>query len=263
MLQAIIPSAVLLVTPFDAALFSEQSCLTDNFYGLFSGQSVFNIDSSCFEAGLPGLDSGSIIPTYRPIQQLVWIQEETVDQTLWSRENSTASSALDSLLERLSLSRTADSASDSQQVFISSDIDRSYELLHRTPSSALISVNLNVARTIDTFLPPFYKSALLPNSPIPYVPVPSQAVDRVKGLLRSLKFDPYVASVVNSISLSWMKNDVRYLTGEDTTSPIVSRHSFAEGSRIAAAWLKERFEDTGATCELRPFLTGFAPNVIW
>jgi Zn-dependent M28 family amino/carboxypeptidase len=42
----------------------------------------------------------------------------------------------------------------------------------------------------------------------------------------------------------------------------MSRHSFSGGSRVAADWIKARFEETGATCELRPFLAGFAPNVV-
>ena len=32
---------------------------------------------------------------------------------------------------------------------------------------------------------------------------------------------------------------------------------------VSADWLKANFEAHGATCELRPFLSGFAPNVIW
>jgi len=67
---------------------------------------------------------------------------------------------------------------------------------------------------------------------------------------------------VDSISVPQMINDIRFLTGEDGVSGIMSRHSFAEGSRTAASWLKDRFEDTGATCELQPFLVGFAPNVV-
>lgn len=59
-----------------------------------------------------------------------------------------------------------------------------------------------------------------------------------------------------------MINDIRFLTGEDGVSGITSRHSFAEGSRTAANWLKDRFEYTGATCELQAFLVGFAPNVV-
>ena len=64
-----------------------------------------------------------------------------------------------------------------------------------------------------------------------------------------------------------MRSDIRYLTGEDKDSPIVSRHSFAPGSRVAAEWIKEQVESTakgtGVKCELRDFLEGFAPNVIW
>lgn len=60
-----------------------------------------------------------------------------------------------------------------------------------------------------------------------------------------------------------MLSDIRFLTGEDGASGIVSRHSFAKGSRVAAKWIQARIENTGATCELRDFLTGFAPNVIW
>jgi len=42
----------------------------------------------------------------------------------------------------------------------------------------------------------------------------------------------------------------------------MSRHSFSSGSRVAAEWLKFRFEETGAKCELKSFLLGFAPNVV-
>jgi hypothetical protein len=79
----------------------------------------------------------------------------------------------------------------------------------------------------------------------------------------NIRFDPVVSSLVNSISLNQMRDDIRWLTGEDGKSGIISRHSFAEGSRVAATWLKERFEETGANCELKLFISGFAPNVAW
>ena len=60
-----------------------------------------------------------------------------------------------------------------------------------------------------------------------------------------------------------MAGDARWLTGEDSHSPIVSRHSFHSDTKKAAEWLVEKFEETGAECRLEPFLTGFAPNVIW
>ncbi|KAG1756937.1 putative aminopeptidase [Suillus occidentalis] len=57
----------------------------------------------------------------------------------------------------------------------------------------------------------------------------------------NIRFDPVVSSLVNSISLNQMRDDIRWLTGEDGKSGIISRHSFAEGSRL--------------------FISGFAPNV--
>jgi hypothetical protein len=258
-------TALILITPFGASLISEKPCLAHSFYGSFNGQSIFNLSPTCF-ASMPKLDSGVIIPTYYPTQQLVWIQKQSVDEALWKRANTTSLSALDQLFNRLSTlepSLTDSRAYGDQQVFITSGSDAHYEILYRTSDAALLSLNPAAARIVDTILPPFYKSSLLPTSHVSYVPVPEEKVEAVKRLLSSLKFDPVVASIVNSISISQMKRDIRYLTGEDEDSPILSRHSFAAGSRIAAAWLKEHFEATGATCELKDFLVGFAPNVIW
>jgi len=95
------------------------------------------------------------------------------------------------------------------------------------------------------------------------VPVPEQAIVRVRNILSSLQFNPDVARIVSNISNPQMENDIRFLTGEDGKSGIVSRHSFSSGAGIAAEWLKTRFQETGAHCELRSFLSGFAPNVIW
>ena len=78
-----------------------------------------------------------------------------------------------------------------------------------------------------------------------------------------LKYDDTIANIVQNISLPQMKNDITWLTGENEDSKILSRHSFSKGARIAASWISDRMEDTGAQCELRPFLTGFAPNIIW
>lgn len=262
------PSAFI-ITPFDQALFASKTCLTDNFYGSFNGQGVFSITPSCFEAGLPSWHPGTIIPTFRPVQQLVWVSEQAVHESLWSRENATSVSALEQLFRRLSLfedfghSSTNGRGYGEQHPFITSEAYESYEVLYRTSSSALLSLNPDTAMTVDTMLPPFFRSTLLPNSPVPFVPVPEGKVKVVKDILSSLRFDPVVASIVNVMSISQMKRDIRYLTGEDEQSPIVSRHSFAAGSRVAAVWLKERFEATGATCELREFQIGFAPNVIW
>jgi hypothetical protein len=85
----------------------------------------------------------------------------------------------------------------------------------------------------------------------------------LRDILSNLRFNPEVARIVSNISLPQVRNDIRFLTGEDGKSGIKSRHSFSSGALVAAEWLKVRLEETGAKCELRHFLPGFAPNVIW
>jgi hypothetical protein len=159
--------------------------------------------------------------------------------------------------------QSPDDDDQGQDVLIFPNIGSRYEVVYRTQTAALLSVSHGTAKTLDTILPRFWKSTLMPTSPVPFQPVPPGAVKHVEHILSTLKFDPAVASIVNNISVLQMLNDIRFLTGEDGNSGIVSRHSFAHGSRTAATWLKDRFEDTGAACELRPFLIGYAPNVIW
>ncbi|VDB87359.1 unnamed protein product [Peniophora sp. CBMAI 1063] len=96
----------------------------------------------------------------------------------------------------------------------------------------------------------------------PYLPVPKPAIDGVRELLKTLHYSSAIADVVDAVSIVQLGSDIRWLSGEDGSSPIVSRHSFAEGSRYAASWMKDEIEETGAICELQPFLLGFAPNLI-
>ncbi|TRM68225.1 hypothetical protein BD626DRAFT_545402 [Schizophyllum amplum] len=126
----------------------------------------------------------------------------------------------------------------------------------------LVSVADDAAMMIDTILPRYWKSSIIPKTPVPFIPVPAESLEHVKEVLANLKFDPVIAATVNSLSLPQMMNDIRFLTGEDGKSGIVSRHSFTEGSRTAAEWLRERVDATGAICEFKTFLVGFADNVV-
>ncbi|KAI5995224.1 hypothetical protein EDC04DRAFT_2789228 [Pisolithus marmoratus] len=51
-----------------------------------------------------------------------------------------------------------------------------------------------------------------------------------------------------------MRKDIRYLTDEDRTSGITSRHSFPGRSRVVNERLKTQFEYTGAACSFTSFL---------
>ncbi len=272
-----IPFALLLITPFDSAIFRGESCLSTSYYGTYRDgptyQAVYAPEQTCIDNWVLDSDfaaeSATISAAFQPVQQLVWVEAESVDETLISQAVPFGS-GLDSFLERLSLSSDQsyhglDQAMEDheQDVLADSQQEQQYELLYRSPRAALLSVSYDKARTIDTLVPRFWKSTILPTTPVEYIPVPSYAAQRIQDVAWSVKFDPVVASVVNSLSVTQMKNDIRFLTGEDGKSGIVSRHSFAEGSRTAASWIKERIEDTGAICELKPFLSGYAPNVVW
>lgn len=137
--------------------------------------------------------------------------------------------------------------------------------LHRTPKVTVLAFrNLSsIAIKLDTLLDPTYKIAIVPYPPSAVVPVPSDDISRVRSLLNSLKFEESVSKLVNIISVTSMRKDITWLTGEAKNSSIESRHSFHPDTRVAAAWIKDQIEGTGAECELRPFLQGFAPNVIW
>lgn len=137
--------------------------------------------------------------------------------------------------------------------------------LHRSPKATILAFRNLSSTTIklDTLLDPSYKIGLVPYPPSAVVPVPADDISRVRRLLSSLKFEESVSKLVNIISVTSMRKDITWLTGEANDSPIESRHSFVPDTRVAASWIKDQIEGTGAECELRPFLQGFAPNVIW
>ena len=272
--------AVFLLTPFEASIFNSEShsCLASSFYGNYGGQSLFVPSPDCLAASTQLLSSGSLLPASRDVDdaQLVWVEEASVEDVVRGGDLSFGEE-LDSLLAEASIvegalmdgeepSRdvTTDGEGRPQLVLESVSMPKGqYELLHRTASSALLALSPELARNLAFYPPRLWKILPVPATPVEYIPVPSPAIEPVRKLLASLKFDPVVEALVNSISVRQMRVDVEYLTGEDEDSPITSRHSFAEGSRTAAAFLKKEFESTGGECELKDFLVGFAPNVVW
>lgn len=263
------PLALLLITPFDPSLLTDNSCLTKGFYGNFQDGrktlSVLRPDASCLDtwAAHTLAPSASIAEATREIHQLVWVEEEAVDVSLRTQTRSFRSE-FDAFLDTLSTEAPSEiTGSPAQEVMGDSQPQPGYELLYRTTTAALLSVSHDKARIIDTLVPRFWKSTLLPTSPVAYQPVMQSSLQHVDNVLSNLKFDPVVAAIVDNISIPQMRNDIQFLTGEDEKSGIVSRHSFSPGALTAASWLKTRFEETGATCVLKPFLVGFAPNVVW
>ncbi|CAA7260107.1 unnamed protein product [Cyclocybe aegerita] len=264
--MTVFPLGLLLVTPFTPNLLASESCLSNNFLGNYQDAGIiFTIhvirDDECLQATNSCLNSAHCVPAPDPREQLVWLEKAAIDKTLQARIPQ-SKSILDELLQFLQPPVIQDEPKLQKIISSHATTTPPYNVHYRTDTAALISLDSEKAKVIDTLLPPFWKSKLLPAAPSPYLPIPTSAIETVKSVLTRLKFDPVVASIVNNISVPQIQNDIRFLTGEDVKSGIVSRHSFSTGAITAANWLKARVEDTGAICRLSPFLPGFAPNVI-
>ncbi|KAI0370927.1 Zn-dependent exopeptidase [Pilatotrama ljubarskyi] len=115
---------------------------------------------------------------------------------------------------------------------------------------AVLAANNAVLRSLEaTKLPSHWRYSFFPASPLPLIPVPPRAKDRLRRALATIRYNHIVASIVNGISVHRLRAHV-------------TRHSFSEDAPRAAAWLKTQFEVSGALCELKPFQQGYAPNVI-
>ncbi|KZT05261.1 Zn-dependent exopeptidase [Laetiporus sulphureus 93-53] len=260
--QALAPFA-LLVVPHDPTLLTNSPCLADAYYGQYGLHNVFITDDACLGSSGDFLSTGSIVPVILSSeQQLVWLEHKVVDDAI---RPAIFVDEMDAFLAELvdieyPTIYDANTAYDSEQLAITSV--QSSKVLYHTPTSVLLSIPSALFPSLDGILPRFWTPTPLPDAPVPFQPVPESSIKRVRELLDQVKYDSAIAALVGSISLSQMRKDARYLTGEDPESPLISRHSFSQGALDAADWLKEQFESTGASCELKDFLTGFAPNVI-
>lgn len=264
-IQAAASLGLLLIAPLNPSLFIESSCLSENFLGHYkdgqSTASIFHLTTpECINAASNNLlspDSHILLSAPNFKQQLVWLEQESVEESLLEQDRNVMA------VELLNIFSGTDQYGPHAEQQILATGATSSRVVYRSEDSALLSLSLEEAYTIDQRIPRFWKSTLLPTSPSPYHVVSEDSVTRVRHALNNLKFNPSVAAIVNNISIPQIRNDLRFLTGEDGKSGIVSRHSFSKGSRTAANWIKARIEETGASCRLESFRVRFAPNVIW
>ncbi|KAI0268789.1 hypothetical protein BC834DRAFT_867216 [Gloeopeniophorella convolvens] len=249
--------SVLAVYPHDHPDIASSECLAQHYLGTYGSQSVFVPPESCIDVST--LTQDAPVVDIHPDIQLVWLEQAALEQHLLINAPTFSAESIQGHLSALPNAIHESPVTRDQQAF---SHHAAASVLHTTATSALIALDAQHALHLSLVLPPTWRIYVLPTQPVPLFPVPEPAVARVRDILASLKFNPDVAKAVSNISLAQIRNDIRFLTGEDGVSGIVSRHSFSAGARTAAEWLKLRFEETGATCELRSFLLGFAPNVI-
>ncbi|KAK8864416.1 hypothetical protein IAR55_001664 [Kwoniella newhampshirensis] len=263
-------------------------CLRSSYYGTYGGSSssqdhIYMPSEECLSSAsaLDDFTSGSIVPLSRGQTfaqadegRLVWVGQAGVEMQIQNMEDSW-SIITDRARELALLTLGSDSVSESNQHVLSSSTSSNnnnaqrhlapIQLLHQTPSSLLLHVPSSYLPIIDTLLPPHLVPVALPSTPLPEAgleSVPPKFAQHLANITKHLKFSPKIDQIVSDgIDLNHIRRDVRWLTGE-APSGIESRHSFTDGAIKAARWIKAKVEQTGASCALRPFLNGFAPNVI-
>ncbi|CAL1697870.1 unnamed protein product [Somion occarium] len=224
---------------------ARHSCLSDFYYGTYGQENVFIAS----QGPRPWDDS-----------LLIWLNRVAVDNSIASQFDH---AELTDFFGGLVASAESQEAAG-QQVFGVEEAhpDIVVDSPYMKPNNAFLKLSPRLLPKFEEILPRFWKYTILPETPFSMIPVPEPAVDRVRKILDSVKFNPVVASLVNNISVPQMQQDIRFLTGEDPKSEIVTRHSFSDGIKIAANWIKGVIDGTGASCELKPFLPGFGPNIV-
>lgn len=226
-----------------------------DYYGTYNSRkpfSIFKTDST----SLDYLNSGTVVFTNdNPnSHSLVWVEEVVAEGTLRDSELDFETS-LDAFMTPQPIQEG--------QLVLNTQVQPRGTVLWQSPHGAIISIPTKSLSTLDTFLPHLWEVVHIPSQPFPKPTLTETESDkRLRKILSKLIFNPDVASILSGISLAQMSFDIRYLTGEAADSPLISRHSFSDGSRVAAAWLKGKFEEYGAKCHFMEFLDGFAPNVI-
>ncbi|KAI0651356.1 Zn-dependent exopeptidase [Trametes meyenii] len=261
--SGIAPFTLLLVSRRDLQdVLPAYGCLGQSYFGTYGLRRAFVVDRACLESSFSLAHLGTAVRLQEEEENLVWLQRKLVDPSLLPAP---FESELDHILADLRKPESdwnsyTVAAADAQVSLSTPQV--SLHVLHRSHDGALLALTDHALRALDATLPARWQYTAFPASPLPLVPVPPSAKNRLRAALATLRFDHIVASIVNGISLPHLRKDVRYLSGEDPASALSTRHSFSEDAPRAAEWLKARFEEAGASCELRRFQEGFAPNVI-
>ena len=244
-------------------------CAQESYVGAYGHplQHIFSLQHHECLSDLHANYISYVEPRSKPFT-LFWLQDSGVDASMYHDSRSPEDHIHDSFLyirNRVKTQLALMAPRDGPQYPIGptypNDVVR-LEWSSRT--GGVISLDNDLAGYLDMFIPPYISAVAIP-SPFEtrsFVPVPASSIKHMHALIKGLRFNPDVASILSSLSIADMTADIRHLTGEDGGG-ILSRHSFSPGALVAADWIQEKLESTGAKCHKEPFLNAFAPNVIW
>ncbi|CED83631.1 Peptidase M28 [Phaffia rhodozyma] len=248
-----------------------------NYYGTYgsaeSSTPIYIVSQS--ESGRLKDNFGGVSVSYDEGQRLFWIGQAGLAEDF--DEGKSPMKFAENVNEILDLSGSALSALWSSTYLAGQDHqiqaafgnptprDEAVGLIHLDPKEfAVVQVGKKVIPYLDVLLPRGLVAVALPENPLPLMAnkVNDERIEFLRNATKHVKHDSKIDKIVSSLTISEFKSAVQYLTGENSSSPITSRHSFSDGAKLAAKWIASEVEETGASCSTHDFLPGFAPNVL-
>ncbi|CAE6527503.1 unnamed protein product [Rhizoctonia solani] len=250
-------------------LVQSYGCFSNAYYGTY-GQDlthVFVPQTACIDTIRPHLSNAGYASVVweswndEGYKGLFWLEEALLDESIRPTGAKSAMESIFDFVERVN--QEASNSLATGQAPMNNKHNEVASILYIAKTGALVSLDPVLLPELDKMLPQYIKPTMLPASPLPLNTEKTKPSTKyLQSILDNLRFNPDIARLTASLSLNKMQDNIRWLTGEDPKSPIISRHSFSPGSRVAADWIQDKFEAAGAKCKQKPFLEGFAPNVI-
>ncbi|CAE7147526.1 unnamed protein product [Rhizoctonia solani] len=254
---------------FPERLSQYSDCLSTSYYGTYGRDltHVFVSEPECLSTIQPYLTESAHTSAVRESQKdeehkmLFWLEEALLDQSIRPAGAKSARDSISAFIRRVNQGAGSNLLAD--QVLMNDGESEVASILYSTNTGALVSLPPSMLHELDKMLPRYINPTMLPTSPLPLNTEKTKPSTKyLKSVLKSLRFNPDIARLTASLSFDKMQDNIRWLTGEDPKSPIISRHSFSPGARVAADWIQHKFEAAGGKCKQKTFLDGFAPNVI-
>ncbi|KAF8675066.1 peptidase M28 family [Rhizoctonia solani] len=256
-------------TGFPERISQYSDCLSTSYYGTY-GQDlthVFVSEPECLSTIQPYLTESAHTSAVREAKEdeehkmLFWLEEALLDNAIRPAGIKSARESISDFVRRVNEEAGRNLAAG--QVLVNDEESEVASILYSTNTGALVSLSPSLLHELDKILPQYINPTMLPTTPLPLMAEKTKhSAKYLNKVLSNLRFNPDISRLTSSLSLDKMQDNIRWLTGEDSKSPIISRHSFSPGARVAADWIQGKFEAAGGKCKQKPFLEGFSPNVV-
>jgi len=90
----------------------------------------------------------------------------------------------------------------------------------------------------------------------------SRNSERIQQIRRKFAYRAEIEEVLAEVNSDSLGAFARYLSGENSSSPLYTRNSYSDDVHVAADWLQEQFESYGFNVTQETFRSDMGPNVI-